>query len=285
MKKHRDHVGRLIQMVGVIALLFIVSGWTFPKAAATDNMAFVRIIHASPDVGIVDVFVDGRKLLSSFQFATVTEYVPLPAGSHNVQVALLGKGPNATMLAQTITMPANSTSTIAVLGTNASGLSFTVFTDNDGVSGDMAKLRVYHLSPGTGSVSITDGSQSIIQGLAYPQASDYVPLQTGPYHFDLKATPQPTNATFSAMLKPWTVTSVFVIGQLSGPQKFQFVTAQVPGVPHLPNTGSNPNLLPDATPALLSSTWLGILLLVGIGAMGLGAGWYGFIFLRKKQGL
>src|SRR5450759_2175470 len=73
---------RLLLLVAILTLLIFAGGWFSTARAAETNPAFVRIIHASPDIGIVDVFVDGTKILDNFQFGTVTGYVPLPQGTH-----------------------------------------------------------------------------------------------------------------------------------------------------------------------------------------------------------
>lgn len=283
MKSKVSSMRRLILASGLIALLLTLSGWTFPSAQKGPGMAFVRIIHASPDVGIVDVFVDGNKLLSSFQFATVTEYVPLPAGSHKVQIALLGKGVHAAVLAQTLQMQANSISTVAVLGTKESGFSFALFSDDNTVTGNAAKIRVYHLSPGTGFVTIAEDQQTLIQGLSYPQVSNYVSLPTGQHTFNLNAVSQHANEAFTATLNPWMVTSVFALGQLQhGSQKFQFVTTQVQGTPQMPSTGSDP--VPQASPLStipISDMWLAGLFLATV--LGGGAGLYALKNRRRRQ--
>lgn len=205
-----------------------------------DSTSFIRVVHASPDVGTVDVFVDGNKLLSSFQYATVTGYVPLPAGQHKVQIALIGKGIGASVISQMIAVQADQAYTVAALGTMASGFSLRVFTDNNMVAGNIAKVRVYHLSPGTGTVSVTASNGATVDGLAYPQASDYITVTPGSYTLMIAPT-QSSAIPVQATLKPWTVTSVFAIGLLNGMPKLQFVAAQVPGVPGLPGTGSDPN--------------------------------------------
>jgi hypothetical protein len=91
----------------------------------------VRAIHASPDVGTADVFVDGAKLLSSFQFGAVTSYVAVPAGPHKVQIALVGKGINAAVISETLAVSPGVAYTVAAVGTQATGLSLEVFVDNN----------------------------------------------------------------------------------------------------------------------------------------------------------
>src|SRR6267154_1604990 len=75
--------------LSVFALLTSLTLST-PAAAATESPSFVRVIHASPFVGTADVFLDGTKLLSSFAFGAVTDYVPVPPGPHKIQIALVG---------------------------------------------------------------------------------------------------------------------------------------------------------------------------------------------------
>jgi hypothetical protein len=107
-----------------LALRFLVLLMSFGAPALPASAlspAFVRVIHASPDVGAADVFVDGAKLLSSFQFGSVTGYVQVPPGPHHVQIALVGKGINAAVISQTLAVSAGVAYTVAAVGTNATG--------------------------------------------------------------------------------------------------------------------------------------------------------------------
>src|SRR5260370_28195165 len=78
-------VYRLPLAIGILALLVCFGTQVLPASA--QSPAFVRVIHASPDVGTADVFVNGAKLLSSFQFVSVTGYAAVPACPHLVLVA------------------------------------------------------------------------------------------------------------------------------------------------------------------------------------------------------
>lgn len=251
---------RILLACSIFALLIFWGGQS--KPAAAESLSFVRIVHASPDIGTVDVFVDGAKLLSNFQFATVTSYVPLPAGPHKVQVALIGKGVNAAVITQTLSVQAGTSYTVAALGTQPTGFSLNVFADDNIIAGNATKLRVYHLSPGAGSANVaTDTGNSTIQGLTYTQASDYLSVPAGPHTLHITLSPTNTSIPVETLLKPWTVTSIFAIGLLNGSPKLQIVTAQTPGMPGMPRTGSDPTPLPAQSDGL--SPWLfsGLLLL------------------------
>ena len=263
---------RLPFLLGMLALLFCFTG-AKPASAATP--AFVRVIHASPDVGTADVFVDGTVLLSSFQFGAVTDYAAIPPGPHKVQIALVGKGVGGALISQTLAVTPGLAYTVAAVGTHATGLGLEVFIDNNVVSGNMAKLRVYHLSPDAGSLSLSDNNGPVLSGIIYKQASGYIAIPASSYTFNVNATGLSNNLSVAVTVKPDTVTSIFTVGLVNGTPNIQLVSTQANGTPGLPNTGSDPNPVPVATPGtpfLLQPWLLGMLLVVvmAIGAVSLG---------------
>lgn len=216
--------------------------------------AFVRIIHASPDIGTADVFVEGSTLLTNFEFGTVTNYVQVPPGTHKVQVALIGKGVGASIISQNLTVDAGVVYTVAALGTMANGFSLEGFLDNNSIAAGKAKVRVYQLSPDTGSVNVATGSNTLVSGLTYKQASDYVTVPQGSYSLQVSAPQNNTTLPDSLSLKANTVTSVFTVGRSMGTPSIRLVNAQVKGVPGMPGTGSDPNPLPGPQPS--PTPWL-----------------------------
>ena len=235
-------------MYGALALVGLLTVFALfgPKmqSVKADSPSFVRIIHASPDVGTADVFVDGSKLLSSFAFGTVTNYVAIPPGPHLVQIALVGKGVNGAALTQTLSVSPGVAYTVAALGTQATGVSLQVFIDNNQFTPGMAKLRIYHFAPDLGSVSVTNGSNVNVGGLSYPQASDYLSVTPGTYNFTFSSTQSGGTYPLTATLNANMVTSVFAVGMLNGTPQFTFTTSQVNGLPGMPGTGSDPNAAP-----------------------------------------
>lgn len=258
---------RISVVLGILAFVGVFS--VLAKPASADSPAFVRIIHASPGIGTAVVFLDGTTLLNNFQFGTVTGYATIPPGPHRVQIALIGKGPDASVITQTLSVNPGGVYTVAALGTQATGFSLQVFIDNNLLATGMAKLRVYHLSPGIGSANVSTAGNMIITGLPYPQASNYVTLPAGSYTFILSSPQANATLPISMALKANTVTSLFAVGMFNGNPKMQFVTAQVAGLPAVPLTGSDPN--PAAASGVGNSQplipWLfGVLVLLVISA-------------------
>jgi len=229
---------------GVLALLATLSLQASPVSA--ESPSFVRIIHAAPGIGTADVFVDGAVLLSSFQFASVTGYATVPPGPHKVQIALVGKGSGAAVITETLSVSPGAAFTVAALGTQSTGFSLQVFVDNNQLASGQAKVRFYHLSPGIGSVNVTNGGNTVVSGLAYSQASNYLRMPTGAYTFNVSGTQANVTVPVSTTLQANMVTSVFAVGMANGTPPLQIVTAQATGLPGSPNTGSDPN--PSAAP-------------------------------------
>jgi Domain of unknown function (DUF4397) len=270
-------IRRTFLMVSLFTLLCTFVGVEVRPVAAAGPWAFVRVIHASPDAGTVDLFVDGKKLLSNFQFATITGYTQVAVGAHKVQIAVIGTGVNAAVLSETLTFEPNMSYTVAGLGTKQTGFSFQTFIDDNSIVGNnVAKVRVYHLSPGSGTVNVATNGKTIVDGLPYDHASDYTTFSAGSYTFNVTLAQNNTTLPVTEQLTPGTVTSIFTIGMLNGNPKIQFLNAQVAGTPGMPGTGSDPNALPaNANTPSSSPSWVWLwatlaMLLSGIGVtMGL----------------
>ncbi len=255
---------RRIVIAGVICTFF--SLYALPtQFASAQGSAYIRVIHASPFVGTADVFVDGTKLLSSFQFASVTNYVPVPQGVHKVQIALVGKGMDAAALTQNLDVQAGVTYTVAAVGATANTLNLKVFVDNNQISPGHAKLRIYPLAPDAGAVNVTIGNGTMLDDMTYQDASNYLVLNSGSYKLDLTDPQFGTTLPLSTTLTSNMVTSVFAVGLFQGNPKVQLVSAQTAGVPGLPGTGSDPNL--HTTDGVATDPFIGWFLLAGILAL------------------
>lgn len=68
---------------------------TDETSAAPAGQARVRVIHAAPDAGPVDILVNGQIVLSNVPFGTISSYLLLPAGTYTVQVNAAGTSTTA----------------------------------------------------------------------------------------------------------------------------------------------------------------------------------------------
>ena len=236
--------------VGLLALFALLGMRALPASAASPS--FIRIVDASPDVATVDVFVDGAKFQGNVQYATITDYRQLPAGSHKVLAALISKGASGKAVAQMLSVQAGVAYTVAAIGTKSTGFSLRVFVDDNLMAPGMAKVRFYDLSPQSYALSVAIGSNTLIAGLSYPQASNYSRVRADMYRFTISASHPSFALPDEVTLKTNTVTSIFVVGIFHGIPPLQFVHIQVKGLPSVAGTGSDPNAAPiNSSPSTL----------------------------------
>ncbi|WP_345817528.1 DUF4397 domain-containing protein (plasmid) [Paraburkholderia sp. PREW-6R] len=74
---------------------------------AASGQARLRVIHASPDAGPVDILVNGQVVLSNVAFGTISNYLTVPAGTYTVQVNAAGTSTTAITASVTLTSQSN----------------------------------------------------------------------------------------------------------------------------------------------------------------------------------
>ena len=205
--------------LAVLAMAGMLVASTATAAAASD--ARLRVLHASPDAPAVDVYADGTKVLSDVPFGTISDYLSVPAGDHQVQVFAAGTTTGAVIDA-TLTLDAGTSYTVAATNALAS-IEAQVFVDDPSPVSDMAQLRAVHLSADAPAVDVAprgsaaDGA--VVTNLEYPNATGYLSLPAGSYDLDVRLTGTTTVALElpTLDLAAGTSYSAFVIGSAATP--------------------------------------------------------------------
>lgn len=240
---------RRLAVRGTVAFALLVGIGSAVVGAGTARAAsdtFVRVAHAAPAAPSVDIYVDGgsKALLSSFAFGTVTDYVPLAAGSHKIQVVPAGQTLDKAVITQSVDVQAGKYYTVAAIGDTNTTPALVAFADDNSVAPDKAKVRVYHLSSDAGAVSVGTGGSTLIDKLEFKNASDYLTVASGSYTFDVTLLDKNNQKqTLDASLDANKVTSVFALGLVggSGDTAFKFVPKVADGMPtQMPGTGFAP---------------------------------------------
>lgn len=207
--------GLLAVLLAAIAAVLIAS-----SASAQTTNARVRVLHGSPDAPAVDVFVDGSKAIPNLAFGSITDYVTLPAGAHNVKVfAAPSDGTGTPVIAADLTLEAGKDYTVAAEGKIAN-IEAKVFVDNNAApAAGKAHIRVVHLSPDAPNVDIfAQGAGVVVPNLAFKAASDYLPLAAGSYNLEVRAAGSSTAVLSlpNTNLEAGKVYTAFAIGLAGG---------------------------------------------------------------------
>lgn len=248
------------------AALFALA-WLLPAAAQQAGTARVRIIHASPDMPPMDLFVDSQLALSNVAFASVSEYQTLPAGSHTIAVAPSGQGIGAATATEQLDLQADAAYSVAVVLLN--GLNFAQFNDNlAALPAGKARVRVMHFSPDApgADVEVIDGPK-LVQNLEFGKASDYLTVDAAAYNLRLVTAGNNTVIVQlpNTTLQAGTIYDVFAVGRLAAIQ-VQVATSTPSAATSAADTGTAPT--PQAVmPSTGAKSETGALLLLGLLAL------------------
>ena len=249
---------RLTRLAGLTATGALLLALAAPASAASGD-AMVRVLHGSPDAPSVDVFVDGSKVdaLSGIVFGDLTDYVAVPAGTYAVKVCATADSTVCPIDVPALDLAADTDYTIAASNVLAS-IEAKVLVDDPALVADKALVRVVHLSADTPAVDVLtqDGSATVVDNLAYPDATGYLALDGGSY--DLKVCADADNTVCpldpgALDLADGTAYSVFAVGALTPAEGAQGLTAVV-GVD---GTYQAPSATPPPTDTAGTSTTSG----------------------------
>jgi hypothetical protein len=74
----------------------------------------LRVIHASPDAGPVDILANGAVVLSNVPFGTISNYLTIPAGTYAIQVNVAGT--TTTAISATVNLTAGTNYSAVAIG-------------------------------------------------------------------------------------------------------------------------------------------------------------------------
>lgn len=211
---------RLPGILGALGAISMVL-WAAASPASAQEMARVRVVHASPDAPAVDVYADGSRVLSNVPFKGSSDYLPVPAGPHNFKVYATGANPasDTAVIDADATLAAGKDYTIAAVG-KVADIKPAVFEDNNSApAAGKAHVRVIHASPDAPAVDIAvKGGPVLFSNLAFPNAAGPSPVDAGTYDLEVRAAGTTTVALpiNGVQLQAGKIYTVLAVGLLNG---------------------------------------------------------------------
>ena len=221
---------------GAVALAVTSGALLLPSTAAqAADTATVSILHAVPGA-TVDVYANGKELLSDFKPGTLTDPQQLPAGTYDLKVVAAGDGADGDAVAELddAEVPAGANVTV-VAHLNASGdPRLTAYAnDTSGIDAGKARLIVRH-DAAAPAVDVRANEEVAFSGLENPD-EDSADLDAGTISADVVLAGTSTVAIGPANvdLAEGTSTIVYAIG--SADQKtLSLVTQTISGLHSAP---------------------------------------------------
>lgn len=150
--------------------------------------ALLRVLHASPNVGAVTVFVNGQIAVRRLATQRWTGYLPLDPGTYNVAIAPAGRPIGQAVLRGRITVSDKTRYTAlarGLAGAARNKLELALQRDIATAPAGNASVRVWHLSPDAPRVDIWVNGRKTLSRVAYKQASPYLRLAAGTYRIQI----------------------------------------------------------------------------------------------------
>jgi hypothetical protein len=173
----------------ILAALMIASLLTAAPAVAEETNSDLTVVHGIPGIP-VDVYVDGANTLPNFAPDTVTDPIPLAAGSYEIDIYAAGAGPAVAaepILSTTLEMPPGGNVT-AVAHLDADGMPKLSAFLNDTTSTlpGQARLVVRHLAEAPAVDIVANGALKVFENVTNPNEGQ-IDLAAGTYGVTINA--------------------------------------------------------------------------------------------------
>lgn len=189
-----DYTVAAVDELASIEPLVLTDDNTIPAA----NQAHVRFVHASPDAPAVDItLTDGTVLFGDYEFKEFSPYLPVDAGTYDLQVRLAGTS-TVVLELPNIALADRTVYTVFAMGFALGGTPElqAVIAEDAGLT----NIRVAHLSPDAVNVDIRVNGNVAIPNVAFEEVTDYVSLPSDSYFIEVVPAGQVSPVVISATL-------------------------------------------------------------------------------------
>lgn len=180
--------------------------------------ACVVVVHASPDAGPIDVYVDDELALPGLTYGTLNDFVPVNAGDRRIRIVPAGAALADAVIDGQVALVDGVAYELAAIGP-IDGLDAAVLpVVTDPLAADAARVRLVHAAPDAPAVDIaTIGGDVLIADVSFGEASGYAEVPAGTYEVEARiagtedvALPMP-----GTVFAPNTSYTVYVVGQVA----------------------------------------------------------------------
>jgi len=199
-------------MLGKLCLTAAVSVLGVSMAFAQATTGRVRVLHASPDAPAVDVLVDGAKVLENLPYKEYSEYLALPAGTHEIRVNVTGTTTTVLQASPNVMAGTDYTAIAVGFAGKAPALKLLLLQDNNALpAGNNIKVRVVHGAASAPAVDVyvttpfetLDGKNSVLSNVPFEAASGYLEVPASLYQARVAVAGTKTIAIDSHRLVTW----------------------------------------------------------------------------------
>lgn len=154
----------------------------FPSATATiaapnlvaanpAQQAYVRFVHAAPELATIDLYVDNLNLIGFMEYTNYTEQSPLQAGDYTLTVVSNGRPVGeGTIVSMPLSLMGGDSAVVILSGTSAEPTLTILKEDLSSLSGAYARFTLFNAFSAA-ALTLNDGTLNLIGDTAYSTAS------------------------------------------------------------------------------------------------------------------
>ncbi|WP_432405456.1 DUF4397 domain-containing protein [Wukongibacter sp. M2B1] len=196
----------------------------------TPNDAYIRVLHASPNVPAVDIYANGNLIIENLGYKQLSKYLSVAAGNYNIEIYPTGQRNNP-VLDTDLYIPKGTVFNITVIGEAPNISLYPIPEPTTKQNFGRPCIRFVNLSPNAPNVDVTlsDGRE-IFTNVGYKNFTDYACIPTGTYTFQIS--PTGTNDIVVTVpnvnLMPNNYYTIYAVGLADGSPPLQAVVASEP---------------------------------------------------------
>lgn len=147
------------------------------------NNSNIRMLHAVPDAGPLDIFINNQLVTSRFEFKAITPYYKAQAGSYQFKICPQGQQ-DVVLVNETISIKEDETLTLAVLGfSHVMDVALINDMPETNINPEKSYIRFVHAYPSTVDVDIFLGPNKKTNSFMYREVSPLFEEEPGSYSF------------------------------------------------------------------------------------------------------
>lgn len=195
----------LLALIAVFAMVLTASATalaqTTPEATPTpggiatptldlpDDQAAIAVVHAAASAPAVDVLVDDEVALSNVEFGTVSEFLMIDSGDHNVKVVPTGGDVSQAVVDTDVSLDSGKVYAV-VAASGSDGPEVKAFEiNNEPVADGSSRIIAIHAASTVDAIDIAAvGGEPIIEDVSYFNASDAADFTGTTAEFEIRAT-------------------------------------------------------------------------------------------------
>jgi hypothetical protein len=180
-------VKSLIRLPFALTFLLLLSGLPFAAqgTAAQEFPTQLQILHAGPDVGKVEVHINGEGVADEFEYGDMTDWIDLDPGTARLTITVDRAGFNYVIFDSVYPVPVGNQYYAVITDALIMGGAF----DVSPIVADGSRVQFNHASVDTPAVNVVAVGEdaALASQLQFARTSEAAPLPAGTYDFEVTA--------------------------------------------------------------------------------------------------